>query len=293
MEDQREKKNQKIAWVTTVGVHGLILLLLLFLVAWQAPNPPLPEIGIELNFGFDQQGSGDVQPETPVGAPEQEEQAKPTPEETAPEIIEEIQPEEVEEIVPEVTQKLESPVVIKEEKKVEDKPVEKPKEKPIEKPVEAKPIEKPKINPETVYKPTTESKTEGTATDKPGTAGNQGDDEGKTGDKGDPKGSLDANALYGKQGGGGGGISMSGFNGFEWPKVEAPSLPEEAYGVYEFIVKVDDQGYVTSVVAAQRGLSLEAEKRLKAQIQKLQFIPKGSNLPESSEGRITFKVVSK
>ena len=27
---------------------------------------------------------------------------------------------------------------------------------------------------------------------------------------------------------------MSGFNGFDWPKVQTPTLPDEAYGVYEF-----------------------------------------------------------
>ena len=86
---------------------------------------------------------------------------------------------------------------------------------------------------------------------------------------------------------------MSGFNGFDWPTVQTPTLPDEAFGVYEFIVKVDDQGEVVDVKAVQRGLSLEAEQRLKAMIQKLEFVPKGSNLPPVSEGRITFKVVSR
>ena len=71
------------------------------------------------------------------------------------------------------------------------------------------------------------------------------------------------------------------------------SLPDEAYGVYEFMVKVDDQGDVISVTPLQRGLSLEAERKFKEVIQKLTFIPKGSNLPAQSEGKITFKVVSK
>ena len=69
---------------------------------------------------------------------------------------------------------------------------------------------------------------------------------------------------------------MSGFNGFEWPKVEAPSLPDEAYGVYEFMVKVDDQGDVISVTPLQRGLSLEAERKFKEVIQKLTFAPRSA-----------------
>ena len=70
MTDEQEKKQRKIAWVTSLGVHGILLLLLLVIVAWRAPNPPLPEYGIELNLGMDVQGGGPTQPETPVGAAE-------------------------------------------------------------------------------------------------------------------------------------------------------------------------------------------------------------------------------
>jgi hypothetical protein len=113
----------------------------------------------------------------------------------------------------------------------------------------------------------------------------------KAGDKGDPEGTLDSKALYGKQGGGGGGVSMTGFGGFGHPDIETPPLPEESYGIYEFKVKVDEQGYVISVTPIKRGLSFEAERRLKAAIQQLQFIPHGN--PRPAEGTITFRVVGK
>lgn len=301
MEEEQEKKNRRIALITSLGVHGGLLLLLLFLVAWRTPNPPLPEFGIELNFGMDAQGSGEIQPETPVGTQEAasedeiepvEELPTPQPEEVIEEdVVEETKPAEAEAVQPEVASKVESPVKVEEKKEV--KPIEKPVEKPVEKVVEKKPEVAPeKEVPQAVYKPKSEAKTEGTASEKPGTPGNQGDDVNKAGDKGDPQGTLDAKALYGKQGGGGGGVSMSGFKGFSWPTVETPGLPDESYGVYEFVVKVDDKGYVISVTPLQRGLSIEAERRLKAAIQKLQFIPKGINLPAQSEGKITFKVVS-
>ena len=284
---------------TSLGVHAVIVLLLLFLVAWRAPNPPLPEFGIELNFGMAAQGSGEIQPTTPVGTaeaePEQveeepEELPVPEPEEiTEEEVVEEVVPEEAKSVQPEVVSKIESPVVVEEKKEV--KPVEKPKEKPVEKVIEKKPTPEPvKEVPKAVYKPKTEPSTTGTTTEKAGTPGSQGDDINKAGDKGDPAGSVDSKALYGKQGGGGGGVSMSGFGGFGHPDIETPPLPDESYGVYEFNVKVDEQGYVISVTPVQRGLSFEAERRLKAAIQKIQFIPKGNTQP--SEGRITFRVVS-
>lgn len=298
MSEAQEKKNRKIAMITSIGVHVVILVLLLFMVAWRTPNPPLPEFGIELNFGMDTQGSGDIQPQTPVGVtesePEESEEAleelpQPEAEEIEEEVVEEATPEETQPAQQEVTSKVESPVVVEEKKEV--KPVEKPTEKPVEKVVESKPEVKPTPEiPKAVYKPKTES-TDGKATDRTGAQGNQGDDVDKTGDKGDPEGTLDSKALYGKQGGGGGGVSMIGFGGFGHPDIDTPPLPEESYGIYEFKVKVDEQGLVISVTPVQRGLSFEAERRLKAAIQQLQFIPRGN--PKPAEGTITFRVIGK
>ncbi|MGC1241654.1 MAG: hypothetical protein WA874_08700 [Chryseosolibacter sp.] len=301
MTEAQEKKQRTIAMITSLGVHAVVVLILLFMVAWRAPNPPLPDFGIELNFGMDTQGSGDIQPESPVGDEETEPEAveeqleelpEPDQEEiTEEDVLEETKPEEAPPVQPEVASKIESPVAV-EEKKEEVKPVEKPKEKPIEKVIEKKPEVKPvPEKPKAVYKPKTDATTEGAASEKQGAPGSHGDDVNKTGDKGDPQGTLDSKALYGKQGGGGGGVSMSGFGGFGHPNIETPSLPEESYGIYEFKVKVDEQGYVVSVTSLQRGLSFEAERRLKAAIQQLQFIPKGNTRP--SEGTITFRVVDK
>ena len=293
-EEQEEKKNRRVAMLSTAGIQVVVLLVLFFLVAWRAPDPPLPEYGIELNFGLDTEGYGDVQPEEPVGnegkekeKPAQEKPKEdPQPEETQEDPVEEIKTQPQEQAV---VSKLESPVTVK-EKKEEIKPIEKPV---VEKPVEEKKPEPKKEEPKAVFKPAESTTTTNEGGSKEGKPGNHGDDKGKTGDKGNPEGKLDAKALYGQGGGGGGGVSMSGFNGFDWPKVESPSLPDDAYGVYEFLVKVDDQGDVISVTPIQRGLSLEAERKLKAVIQQLVFVPKGANLPPHSEGKITFRVVSK
>ncbi|HEU5146114.1 MAG TPA: hypothetical protein VFT90_05335 [Chryseosolibacter sp.] len=295
MTEAQEKKHRKIAMITSLGVHGVVVLLLLFMVAWRAPNPPLPEFGIELNFGTADVGGGNVQPQSPapVAEAQPEEQQEEVPEDLPlpePEEVtdvEEAAPQEPVAVDPEVVSKVESPVVVEEKKEV--KPVEKPAEKPVEKKVEPKPEVKPQEVPKAVYKPRTES-TAGTATDKTTATGSQGDDATQAGDKGDKEGTIDAKALYGKQGGGGGGVSMSGFGTFGYPEIETPPLPDESYGVYEFKVKVDEQGYVVSITPVQRGLSFEAERRLKAAIQKLQFIPKGN--PQAAEGRIVFRVVS-
>jgi len=299
-ESEQEKKNKRIAMLTTVGVNTLVVLLLFLIIAWRAPNPPLPEYGIELNFGTSDVGSGDIPPETETGSEgtQAEEPAQQEPDESQPqeqtEATEDTKPAETKPVESQPISKLESPEVVKKE---ETKPAEKPKEEPAKKPAETKKETevKPKDNPQAVYKPTQKTDTDNKSTDsKAGKTGSEGDNTDKTGNKGKVEGTLATGGQYtGQPGGGGGGVSMSGFNGFEWPKVTTPSLPDEAYGVYEFIVKVDDQGDVISVTPVTRGLSVEAERKLKDVIQRLTFIPKGSNLPPSSEGRITFKVVSK
>ena len=296
LEEQQESKNKRIAALSTAAIQVFVVFLLFIIVAWRAPNPPLPEYGIEINFGLDDEGSGEVQPETPVGnegnqpeEPAQEEQVQAEPE-VKEEVKEETKPADTKETEDVPVSKVESPVVTKE--KEPEKPAEKPKEKVEEKKEEKQPEVK-KEQPKAVYKPNNEQATAEKEGAKEGTPGNHGDDKSKTGDKGNPEGKLDAKALYGQPGGGGGGVSMSGFNGFAWPTVPTPPLPEDAFGVYEFIVKVDDQGEVVDVKAVTRGLSLEAEQKLKAVIQTLEFVPKGTNLPAISEGRITFKVVSK
>ena len=291
-EQEQEKKNKRIAALSTAAIQAFVVLLLFIIVAWRAPNPPLPEYGIEINFGLDDVGSGDIQPETPVGnegnqpeEPAQEEQVQEQPE-VKEEVVEDTKPADTKEVEEQPVSKDESPAVVKE--KEPEKTADKPKENVEEKKVEKQPEVK-KEQPKAVYKPSNEPAT----AEKEGTPGNHGDDKGKTGDKGNPEGKIDAKALYGQPGGGGGGPAVTGFDGFEVPDIPTPALPDEAFGEYEFVVKVDDSGEVVDVKPVRRGLSLEAERRFKAVIQKLEFIPKGSNIPPISEGRITFKVVSK
>ena len=275
MSDPREKKNKTIAMFTSLGIHLAVLLAFIFMMAWRAPNPPFPEYGIELNFGLDNQGSGDIQPETPASTEETPTDEPPTDEpSTEPQEEEKEESKPVEEVVEQPVSKEESPVVIKETKKeTEVKPVKEDIKKEDKKEVKV-----------AITKPADDNGNPKQA--------NQGDDKNKAGNKGKEE-ALDQDGVYdGKQGGGGGGsgVSITGFRGFDFPKIETPAIPDEADGIYEFVVKVDDQGTVVNVTALQRGLSLEAEKKLKAVIQKLEFIPKGPNLPTFSEGKITFVV---
>jgi protein TonB len=293
MTTQQEKKNQRIAMFTSIGVHTALFLLFLFMVAWKAPNPPNPEYGIELNFGTDNQGTGDVQPKEPVGSQgtREEEPDQPEPEKVTPQTetkIEETKPVETKPVEEEVVSKLESPVVVKEEKKPEVKPVEKVVEK---KPEPKKEEVKPTVDEKAVYKPkteTNESANKSTET-KAGEPGSHGDDKNKAGDKGSEQGKPDANALYGKQGGGGGGIGLN-MTGWEWdqePKI--PKLPDNQNGKVEFEIWANEDGDIIKIITLERTLSPEAEKLIKQEIEKRSLIKKSAGAAfETSKGKVTY-----
>ncbi len=277
-EEQKEKKNKQIALLTSVSIHGALLLIFFFLTAWRAPNPPLPEFGIELNFGLDDQGGGEVQPD------EQPETEKPIEDEVKPE---ETQPQEEvkeqEKTEEPVVSKIESPVVVKEEKK--EPVIEKPKEKVVE----AKPKEvKKEVKEETVAKVTETKKGKDVAS--------HGDDPGKTGDKGSPQGKPDAKALYGKPGGGGGGdgivLSMSGWAWADQPRI--PDLPDNEDGRITFEIECDESGEIVGITTLERGLSPRAEQLLKDEIRKNSLIrTSGGKVPERSKGKVVFLLKTK
>ncbi len=288
MSEQRERKNRRIAMITSVGIHGLLLLAFMLMMAWRAPNPPLPEYGIELNFGMDDQGGGEIQPETSPGVQEEADQPKEEQTEAAQPVEEQVEEKvESEKVEEPAVSKIESPVVIKEEKPKKE-PVKEVKEKVVE--------TKPKVAPtEDVKK---EEKKETKVSEQQGTDAKKGDpttsqgDDGKQGDKGNPEGKLDAKALYGQQGGGangdkGFGLSMSGWAWADDPKI--PNLPDNEEGRIEFEIECDADGDIVKITTIQRGLSAQAEKLLREEIQKTSLMKTSDGkAPERSKGRVVF-----
>jgi periplasmic protein TonB len=275
--EESENRNKRVALFTSLAIHAVLFIAFFFLVAWRAPNPPLPEYGIELNFGLDEQGGGEVQPEDRPGT-EQPSKETPKREETATkEEVKEAEPTETP-----VVSNAESPVVVKEEKKdaVAEKP-NKEKEEPAKPTVEKKETKEPA--------PTVEAK-------KGKDAPSQGDNMGKTGDKGNPQGKPDAKALYGVQGGGGGGdgiqLSMSGWAWADQPKV--PDLPDNEDGKIVFEIECDESGDIVQITTTQRGLSPRAEQMLKEEIRKNSLVrTSAGKVPERSKGTIVFILKTK
>lgn len=271
----------------SIGIHAALALLFVFIMAWRAPNPPHPEYGVILNFGMNEAGSGDIQPKTPpIEETENTEETQPEasePEEsTNEEAVEETVDEAVEESAKTTTQ--ESPVSVpevKEEQKVE-KPKEEPK-KPATKPAEQKPVEQPEEE--------REIEAAFPAKD-PSSTQSQGDKTG-TGDQGDPEGELNADALYGNPGGGGG--SSFNLEGWNWDYIPRPKDESNENGRLVFEIKVNADGEILSVRTIERSVSPAIEKIYRAEVEKLTFSRKSlsGTAPPVSTGTITFVIKSK
>ncbi len=274
-----EQKNKRIAGITTIGLHGLLIVFLFFAVGWRAPNPPYPQYGIELNFGLDDQGSGEIQPLEPVGSvPEasaDQKQDEPKHDET-PLKAESKQAEQL-------TAKDNDAVAVKDVKKAEAPALVKSKETTVENTAVSE-----TTKPAVVYKKPSAEVSDGKA----GQPGSHGDDVNKAGDKGSPQGTLDAKALYGKPGGGGGGSSLS-LSGWQWDEIPEPKIPgNESGGRVVFEIKVDALGEIISIKTLERSVSLETENICRREIEKLTFSKTGTNVPSVSTGKITFIVRS-
>ncbi|MGK7392392.1 MAG: hypothetical protein ACNS60_18705 [Candidatus Cyclobacteriaceae bacterium M2_1C_046] len=286
--DYKEDKNRKIGMAVSIGVHAVLALIFIFIMAWREPNPPHPEYGIELNFGMDEAAGGEIQPEeapTEETDTEEETQTEEAIEEPVEEeAVEETVEEPVEEVVEEtaVTTQ-ESPVTVPEVK--EEKKVEKPKEEkkePAKTPTETKAEEQKEEKKVEVTYPAKENTSTPSQGDKTG-----------TGDQGDPEGELDERALYGKPGGGGGSsLNMEGWN---WDWIPKPQDTSDENGIIKFEIKVNADGEVISVRTLERSVSPAVEKIYRAEVEKLTFSRKTSsgNPPPVSKGTITFAIKSK
>ncbi|MGD1961567.1 MAG: hypothetical protein ACFB2Y_22110 [Fulvivirga sp.] len=294
MKEEKENRNEKVSMLMSLGIHGLLLILFLFILAWREPDPPLPEYGIELNFGLSDAGTGDVQPETPPNQNTSEEEAAPEelPEEAVEEIEETSEPveeaaEPVEEVIKTVDNTQDSPDVVPEVQQEEPKPVVEEEKKEEEKKLEAKPVEnKEPQNPADGAKGDEGESNEAEAA-------NQGDNIDEIGDKGDPEGTLDSRALYGNPGGGGG--SALDMSGWMWDFEPKPDDTSSETGRIVFEIKVDDQGEILSVRRLESTVSPTVEKIYRQEVEKLTFSKTSSNaiVAPISTGKITFVIKSK
>ncbi|MCZ6521590.1 MAG: hypothetical protein O6848_08865 [Bacteroidetes bacterium] len=294
MDSQEEKKNQRIGAAVSVGIHGLVLLLFLFVFAWKAPDPPLPEYGIELNFGIGSPGSG-IQPvTTPVESETIEESQLEEPiDNPIPTDIEQHPHESSETVVDETEMESESSLEEMEVRDVESPDVRQPAPEKTEPNI----AENEKSGSQITE--TSESSVQVDVTDDGPELSvqpkqqNQGDEIETLGDSGDPKGKLDARALYGKPGGGDG-ASLQ-LAGWIWDFLPEPDDQSQENGRIVFEIMIDEQGELIAVRTIEKTVSPQVEKIYKSEVEKLTFSTTSDNtIPAPrSTGTITFIIRSR
>ena len=265
------KRDKRKGWMTTISVH--ILLLLLFSIYGLSYSDPPPEMGIPINFGYDEQGGGNS-----VAAP-----AEPleTPVVAATEAVTETA----------VTQDIVDAVALPDEpeksKPEEVKPPEPtPTPEPVKpEPIKPKPVDEPKPQPSSRLTGALTS-TSQTAKSQPSTGSGQGKTTGG-GDLGKPTGSL------GSQGEGLGGNGNSG--NYQLGNRIAQVMPEPTYdcageGVVIVKVYVNRSGKVVKVEGGQRGTTAPSCLIKRAETAaKLTTWEGDPSAPELQTGSITYR----
>ncbi|QCK15511.1 hypothetical protein [Mangrovivirga cuniculi] len=277
------KKDKQKSMVITIAIHGVLLVLFAFLLAWKEPNPPLPQYGIEIDMGMDNVGSGDDQDN--IEAPESEAEDEPSPVEEA---VEDPSEQPVEE-TSEPTEAVET-----------DDPVDPVDE--VSENTDAVPVEPEPKKTTTKTENKTESKEETvTAPIYPGTEKGEGsgaskksdgDDTDQQGDKGDPE-SVDERFIYkGTSGGGGGGPQLD-ITGWTWDRVPDKKDQSAQSGRIKFSFEIDDDGYVVNVTPIESTVSPDVLKFYQNQLEETTFSQTGSLPPKPrTKGTVTFIIKS-
>ncbi len=256
----KEKKNRMTGMYTSIGVHAILFLIFFMVLAWVAPDPPIPEYGIELSMGeflSEQQEAVNEQIEEtdPV-----EEMVKPEEQEIQEEAKEQEMQEEVvtkEAVTTPVTEDVNSPDLVE----------EKPTEKPVE---ENKPVstEEVKVEEKKAAEPVKEEPT------------------------------IDDRALYKKSDGDakpssrGASLDMSGWM---WDFKPDPDDNSTENGKIVFQITVDDEGEIINVRTLEKTVSPIVEKIYRDAVMELTFSPTAgsrTSAPQST-GKITFIIQSK
>ena len=250
-----EKKSKRKGIIGTILFHALLIVSFLFM-GLKYQDPPPAEEGISINFGFSEQGLGEVEPESTEELTEIVEE----------EIIEQ-QIESTEEII---TQSLvETPLVEKTEKKKKVIKKEEPKEEVIEE-------KKPEVNKKALYPGSKKTKTTSEGNKKGD--GNQGSIDG------DPNSEVYEGGGIGKNG------TAYQLGGRKVEFKAKPIYNLQVEGKVVVIITVNRIGNVINAIPGAKGsttLNKQLLQRAKTAALKTKFDPK-QTAPTNQQGKIVY-----
>lgn len=269
MDTAFEKKNKRTGMITSLIIHGLLLLLFLFLGL--TTIQPKPEEGMMINFGNTETGLGDSE----MDPAQSEEIVEEVNEEVAPTetVVEEVStPVEEEEVV--TQEMLEAIALQKQKKKQQQEEAEKKAEEERKKAEEARIQSEKKAASDALFAKAKDGKGKGEGNNKPG--GNQGSPNGTPG------------APHGL-GGSGQGFSydLGGRNMVSAPKIVDTSQKE---GKVVVDIIVDQYGKVVKATPGGRG-STTADRHLEKLATEAAYNTKFNAKPDAAiqqKGSMTF-----
>lgn len=259
-----DPKDRMFGIIVTTAIHAVLLLILFFFLKLTPPNPPWEELGLEVNFGFDEAGYGNVSTtETAGTSQDQSLQTNTNPAPTA-----------------------QAPAATEEGENLTTTPTESPVEVPEKTTTTTKTNATKVTTPDPQAKPS-ESTVSGTGSGTKSSGGggaNDGNVKGAVGNQGDPNGNPDA-LNYGKRGG-----SSLQMTGWKWDEPPTPDDKSEATGKIVFEVKVDESGEIVGIKVIERTVDPSIVEKYKKAVEKLTFSKTrdNQNPAETSTGKITF-----
>ena len=285
--------NRRTALMGTLLVHGLLLLLFLF-VHFAGPNPPLesPMVsgsgGVELNYGLDPVGAGDVQSTAPANpspnrADSRPPQSSPVPPRPEPTATADPTPPSQEKIIT---------------SEAEESPISQP---PVDKPApareEVRPAPRPRRQVAVTFSPSGTANGGGNGVNGTSTAptGNSNGDDapGTVGDKGDPRGTQGGARYSGDPGSGGGGDGGDGdgFGNAGWAFDNRPTPPavDNQGGVLRFKIKIDENGEIVTVQKVSGNMSAQQVEACRSVILEKLTVRKTRPQAGAATGFITFR----
>ncbi|WP_139921992.1 energy transducer TonB [Hymenobacter sp. DG01] len=293
MATEYREEHRREALLGTVMINAALAALFFFTV-FKGPDPPLEELaggdGVELNYGVDEVGSGDIQSQAPANESKNREDSRPPasqPDPTPPRPVS--QPD----LTPPTEQRVvtseaeESPVTVPPAKKVAEAPKEEVKPEPP----------RPKVDQRAVFTPRANRADGGgngvNGTSNAPTGNNNGDNPGTVGDKGDPRGTYGGTAYSGEPGkggrgtspGSGGSLSMPGWAFENQPRDVDPS---DERGSVTLKIKIDEDGSVESVSIFKSTVSRNVAEFYRAMVQRKATFRRVADGSGGATGTVTY-----
>jgi protein TonB len=304
--DNKEYKNK--AFVISAGIYTVFMAALFFFKILYEPAEEPIAMGVDLNYGLDLTGYGDIQTlnkandsknnydvapadaatETKAASTPQPTVVTPSPQKPTPNTKTSKSP-------PVITSNAEkSPVIMK---KTSSTSTSKPASSPA--PRSQAPAQPTRTvdNGSVMKKSGSGSNSNGTVGTRDGIGGNNNGDgqPGAVGDQGDPRGTPDGKSLYGNPGSGGSsGSSISGLSGWNKKALNPPKDSSSETGTIVFSVSVDDRGDVIAIQVQRSTVSPSVTNYYKTYIQKSlsrSLTPQGTPPPKST-GTITINITN-